>query len=32
MSSKYENLIMVLFKDFYITYSLKSFLKDHDLN
>jgi hypothetical protein len=24
MSSKYENLFMVFFKDFYITYSLKS--------
>jgi hypothetical protein len=32
MSSKYENLYMVFFEDFYITYSLKSFLKDHVLN
>jgi hypothetical protein len=29
---KYGNLFMVFFKDFYITYSLKSFLKGHVLN
>jgi hypothetical protein len=32
MSSKYGNLNMVFFEDFYITYSLKSFLKNHVLN
>jgi hypothetical protein len=32
MSSKYGNLFIVIFKDFYITYSLKSFLKGHVLN
>jgi hypothetical protein len=32
MSSKYGNLFMVFFEDFYITYSLKSFLKGHVLN
>jgi hypothetical protein len=31
MSSKYGNLFMVFFKDFYNTYSLKSFLKGHVL-
>jgi hypothetical protein len=32
LSSKYENLLMVFSKDFYITYSLKSSLKGHILN
>jgi hypothetical protein len=32
MSSKYGNVFMVFFIDFYITYSLKSFLKGHVLN
>jgi hypothetical protein len=32
MSSKYGNLFMVFFYDFYITYLLKSFLKGHVLN
>jgi hypothetical protein len=31
MSLKYGNLFMVIFIDFYITYSLKSFLKGHVL-
>jgi hypothetical protein len=32
MSSKYGNLFMVFFKDYCITYSLKSLLKGHVLN
>jgi hypothetical protein len=32
MNSKYGNVFMEFFKDFYIAYSLKSFLKDHVLN
>jgi hypothetical protein len=32
MNSKYGNIFIVFFKDFYITYSLKSFLKDYVLN
>jgi hypothetical protein len=32
MSSKYGNVFMMGFKDFCITYSLKSFLKGHVLN
>jgi hypothetical protein len=32
MDSKYGVLFMVFLKDFYIAYSLKSFLKDHILN
>jgi hypothetical protein len=31
MSSKYGNVCMMYFKDFYITHSFKSFLKDHVL-
>jgi hypothetical protein len=32
MSSKYRNFFMVFLKDFYITYLMKLFLKDHVLN
>jgi hypothetical protein len=32
MSLKHENIFMVFFTNFYIAYSLKSFLKGHVLN